>query len=103
MSHGGFRVDVDELHRLAGRLDEAAQRVAGALSRFDRAGGPPADAFGALPQARSAHQAYLSRAAEGVNALRSVHGAFGESLAGGVRTCAANYAHADQESGVADR
>jgi hypothetical protein len=93
-----FSVDPEDLHRLAGDFDHAADRLATALSRFATAGQPHGEAFGLLPQARGAHERYVAKAQEGLDGLHAVHGALRDSLAGGLRVTAANYARSDQDS-----
>ena len=97
MPHGSFRVDPDELHRLAGRFDAAADHIASALTRYAMLAQPHRDAFGLLPNARAAHGTYQARAREGHDGLRRVHQAFQHSLAGGLRVTAANYVRSDHD------
>ena len=57
-----------------------------------------ADAFGLLPGARAAHGAYLEKAEEALRGLRAVQVTLTADLAGGLRTTAANYVAADEDS-----
>jgi excreted virulence factor EspC (type VII ESX diderm) len=91
-------VDPDDLHRLAGALDDVADRLVGAARQFGSSSQPHRDAFGLLPPARAAHATYAARAQDGLDALHSVHGAFHHSLASGLRTTAVNYMRADLDS-----
>jgi Excreted virulence factor EspC, type VII ESX diderm len=97
-SGGQFAVDPEALHRAAGVFDGAAERLAGAVGRFAASAQPAAEAFGLLPQAAAAHARYVALAAAARDGLGDVHGALGLSLAGGLRTSAANYVRADQDS-----
>lgn len=101
MPHGRFfAVDPDELHRVAGTFDGAADGLASAVSRFSAAAQPHGDAFGLLPAARAAHTSYVGSAQSGLRGLRRVHQAFQHTLAGGLRATAANYVRADHDSTV---
>jgi Excreted virulence factor EspC, type VII ESX diderm len=98
MAGGGqFTVDPEALHRAASAFDDAAAGLAGAVNGF-MASSPSAEAFGLLPQARSAYGRYVAKLGEAQDGLRSVHQAFERSLAGGLRANAANYVRADQDS-----
>jgi hypothetical protein len=92
-----FEVDPEALHRAAGAFDDAAARLASAVTRFASAH-PHPEAFGLLPQAQAAHGRYAAKAREAQDGLRSVHEALGGSLADGLRANAANYVRADRDS-----
>jgi hypothetical protein len=93
-----FVVDPQELRRVAGAFEQAAARLAAAVSRFATSAQPNSNAFGLLPEAQAVHGRYLATAREAHDGLRAVHEAFGHSFAGGLRINAANYVCADQES-----
>ena len=99
MSGDGFQVDPEALRGLAARLERAADQLDQEITHFARSSqGVGADAFGLLPGARAAHRAYLEKAEEALRGLRVIQATLAADLAGGLRTTAANYVAADEDS-----
>lgn len=97
-SGGQFAVDPEALQRAAGAFDESAARLAGTAHRFAAWAQPGGETFGLLPEARAARERYAALGDQAREALAVVDAALTRSLAGGLRSCAANYLRADRDS-----
>jgi len=88
-----------QLRTQHGRWGSKRSEVDQEITHFARSSqGVGADAFGLLPGARAAHGAYLEKAEEALRGLRAVQVTLTADLAGGLRTTAANYFAADEDS-----
>ena len=80
-------------------MEQAAGQLVDEMAAFTRSSqGAGADTFGSLPAARDAYRAYLQKAEEAISGLRAIQGTLEADIAGGLRTAAANYRAADEDS-----
>jgi hypothetical protein len=99
VSGDGFNADPQALLELANAFLRTAAQLGPEITGMSAfALDPPAGVFGLFPSAQDAHRVYAQTAQRAVSGLKAVHTTLEAEIAQGLRTTAANYIQADEDS-----